>query len=725
MARGSTNGSWEADEMSHSRVETYGVPDVPKGSLVGRQRHRLATAFFAILAVVISGLVFAGAEPAAAADGSKFDPGYIVSDENFYDGSAMDAAAVQQFLDSKNRCGSGSNCLAPYRQTTPSMPKDSYCAAMEGRPGESAASIIARVGAACNMSQKAILVLLEKEQSLVTSRSPSDWNWRAATGFSCPDNRPCDPAFAGFFYQVYYAARSFQAYKYNRAAFSWYKVNAWNNILWSEKAGCGTSRVFIRNLATLGLYFYTPYRPNAAALENLYGTGDSCSSYGNRNFWRLWTDWFGDPTVNSHSPIGVIKDMWATEDGIAFWGWALDPDVPTEPVQLRISVGGVVTFWSADAPYEQMATAAPGAGIHHGFGGTVAAPPGTQQEICVTMVNQAGGLDASLGCRTIDLPPRVSPRGELKELWASVDGVHMWGWTIDPDAVPNAVDLHIQVDSTWHVMRADAPYSLGPSLVEGAGPDHGFGGTLAVSPGVHRVCVTAINQNEGNNLPFGCRDVTVPSIADVSPKGEVKDVWGTAEGVSLWGWAADPDALDESVQVIVQVGSNWYAWQANQPNATVSAKVPGAGANHGWGGTIPVPPGEHWVCVYYTNINQGVDVNEDCRRVSVPVAVPQQQPLTKLMGAWQSAEGITLWGYAIDRDALNESAQVIVQVGSNWYAWTADAEYEPGRALYPGAGGNHGFVGSVPAPPGVHWVCAYSTNVAGDTSPDCVQVSVR
>jgi hypothetical protein len=53
--------------------------------------------------------------------------------------------------------------------------------------------------------------------------------------------------------------------------------------------------VFIENQATAGLYNYTPYTPNDAALNNMYGTGDACSSYGNRNFWRIYTDWFGNP----------------------------------------------------------------------------------------------------------------------------------------------------------------------------------------------------------------------------------------------------------------------------------------------------------------------------------------------------------------------------------------------------------------------------------------------
>jgi hypothetical protein len=55
--------------------------------------------------------------------------------------------------------------------------------------------------------------------------------------------------------------------------------------------------VRIRNQATANLYNYTPYQPNEAALASLYGDGDECSAFGNRNFWRIFTDWFGDPTA--------------------------------------------------------------------------------------------------------------------------------------------------------------------------------------------------------------------------------------------------------------------------------------------------------------------------------------------------------------------------------------------------------------------------------------------
>ena len=39
---------------------------------------------------------------------------------------------------------------------------------------------------------------------------------------------------------------------------------------------------------------YTPYQPNEAALAAGAGEGDSCSSYGNRNFSIIYRGWFGD-----------------------------------------------------------------------------------------------------------------------------------------------------------------------------------------------------------------------------------------------------------------------------------------------------------------------------------------------------------------------------------------------------------------------------------------------
>lgn len=281
--------------------ETIACPRFRLRSAAGRALTIAVIATVAAAGAITAPVVSAG--PASAASASDWDPGYIVSDANFYDGSALGAGAVQSFLQSRNSgCLAGATCLLNFAQSTPNMPGTNYCSPISGVAGESAASIIARVGAACRISQKTLLVLVEKEQGLISSRAPSQYALTHPTGFSCPDTAPCDPAFAGFFYQIYYAARQFQIYRAFPNSFN-YKARAVNNVLFSP-AACGSAPVYIANDATAALYIYTPYQPNAAALANMYGTGDACSSYGNRNFWRLWSDWFGSPTGG---PLTVVQ----------------------------------------------------------------------------------------------------------------------------------------------------------------------------------------------------------------------------------------------------------------------------------------------------------------------------------------------------------------------------------------------------------------------------------
>lgn len=257
-------------------------------------RRSLAIALALVLAAGF--LVSTPPAPAEAADASSFNAGNIISDENFFDGRAMSASEVQAFLNQRvARCDTGYTCLKDYRQDAPAMPGNAYCAAMPSRSGDTAASIIARVSLACDVSPRVLLVLLEKEQSLVSLTRPTRIRYDRATGFACPDTAPCDSSFGSFFYQIYYAARQFQRYAAHPTSYN-HRAGQTNRVLYHPNVACGSSSVTIKNQATAGLYNYTPYQPNAASLGNLYGAGDSCSSYGNRNFWRMWSDWFGNPT---------------------------------------------------------------------------------------------------------------------------------------------------------------------------------------------------------------------------------------------------------------------------------------------------------------------------------------------------------------------------------------------------------------------------------------------
>ncbi|TAL43643.1 MAG: peptidoglycan-binding protein, partial [Salinibacterium sp.] len=215
-------------------------------------------------------------------------------------------------------CASGYTCLKSYRQTTRSIAADPMCAAYTGAENETAATIIYRVAQSCGISPKVILVMLQKEQGLITSTAPSSYKYRSAMGAGCPDTAACDSAYYGFFNQVRYGAYLLKRYTQpvgtgpGTAWTSRYDlskpVGQISQILYHPNTACGTKSVLIANQATHSLYLYTPYTPNAAALAAGYGIGNSCSAYGNRNFFQYYTDWFG----STHAPIASEPNVSGT-----------------------------------------------------------------------------------------------------------------------------------------------------------------------------------------------------------------------------------------------------------------------------------------------------------------------------------------------------------------------------------------------------------------------------
>ena len=234
--------------------------------------------------------------PAAAANALSFRPGLIVSDANFYNGNALSAAEVQAVLNNKGS-GCRTDCLKNYSTVSVAKPAQAgLCDGMQGGLRLSAAEVIDRVARSCGISQKALIVMLQKEQGLITIDAPSEYRYRAAMGQGCPDTAACDVAYYGFFNQVYGAARQLKVYGLYPASFN-YREGRWNTILHHPTTSCGTKQVYIENKATAALYIYTPYTPNDAALRAQWAEGDGCSSYGNRNFFMYWSAWFGDPLV--------------------------------------------------------------------------------------------------------------------------------------------------------------------------------------------------------------------------------------------------------------------------------------------------------------------------------------------------------------------------------------------------------------------------------------------
>jgi LysM repeat protein len=244
--------------------------------------------------------------------GSAFDPGNLISDAEFFRSGSMTAEAIQTFLEQRNPdCRDGFVCMKDFRETTFSRDATVLCNAYAGAENETAAQIIAKVSAACGVSAEALLVLIQKEQSLVTLTAPSQIRFERATGYACPDTAPCNAQFFGFYNQVYNAAKQFKRYSNPPGTsrfFTWFPVGRTSQVRLHPNAACGTTPVTMQNQATAGLHYYTPYTPNTIAVVNLAAVGDSCSSYGNRNFWRIYNYWF--------NPTKDFRTSATTRDGV-------------------------------------------------------------------------------------------------------------------------------------------------------------------------------------------------------------------------------------------------------------------------------------------------------------------------------------------------------------------------------------------------------------------------
>lgn len=222
-----------------------------------------------------------------------FDPGLIVSDQEFYDSTSMNADDVQEFFESIDCTPKDdSPCLEDFMTSIPAVDDSGpgHCGPIERIARTSAADIIVAAAQACGINPQTLIVLLQKEQSLLTR--PSSYGYERATGYGCPDSADCAEKYFGFANQVYNAAWQFRQYslKPDRT----YRIGE-VPIAFHPSPECGTAPVAIVNQATANLYNYTPYQPNAAAIDNPASEGDACSSWGNLNFWLLWNSWFGDP----------------------------------------------------------------------------------------------------------------------------------------------------------------------------------------------------------------------------------------------------------------------------------------------------------------------------------------------------------------------------------------------------------------------------------------------
>ncbi|HRH32108.1 MAG TPA: hypothetical protein PLK06_02160 [bacterium] len=202
-----------------------------------------------------------------------FDPNFILSDEELQDSQAMDLNQIQAFLE---RGG-----LADLR--------------LEDHTGRTrdAADIIWRTAQQTHINPKFLLVLLQKEQSLIEDEDPTqkqlDWAAGYAVCDHCSMNDPLLSRWKGFGKQVNSAALQF---------IDGYLQDIYTHGKTAGKYGPGVpvvidgETVVPVNAATAAMYAYTPHL------------------HGNQNFVAIWNRWFG-----REYPSGSLLQA-AGQDGV-------------------------------------------------------------------------------------------------------------------------------------------------------------------------------------------------------------------------------------------------------------------------------------------------------------------------------------------------------------------------------------------------------------------------
>ena len=270
-----------------------------------------------------------------ALSATEFQAGRIIDDSIFYNPNTMTAAEIDAFIDShspacdmwgtqkvygnvtraeyvKQLRAQGYTkyhdppfvCVSEYYEN-PETHKTNFETGGKKEAGMlSAGEIIYRAAHEYNVNPQVLLVMLKKESYVWGDDWPHSFQYNTVMGYACPDGAPCDSKYFGFYNQVMMAAWQLNYYREHIYSYN-YRPYTTNQILYNPDRSCGSKSVYLENIATTSLYIYTPYVPNDGALANYPGTS-YCGSYGNRNFYMYFREWFGN-TLGDNPEPGITR----------------------------------------------------------------------------------------------------------------------------------------------------------------------------------------------------------------------------------------------------------------------------------------------------------------------------------------------------------------------------------------------------------------------------------
>jgi hypothetical protein len=213
---------------------------------------------------------------------TNFNPGYIISDQEILDTQAMTVTDIQNLLQAKN------SYLASYQVADPNGLSITAAQAIYDRALTN------------GVSQKFIIVLLQKEQGLIENAAPSQSRLDWATGYGCPDGGGCNDRWRGFWKQINSASLQFRDYMDNPHLYRFKVGQTYTFTNPYSTTVQGDMTVLLSNKATAALYNYTPHVYN-----------------GNYNFWKIWQRYFTRSYLNgSLLQASGESGVWLIENGV-------------------------------------------------------------------------------------------------------------------------------------------------------------------------------------------------------------------------------------------------------------------------------------------------------------------------------------------------------------------------------------------------------------------------
>jgi hypothetical protein len=239
-------------------------------------KNTVIKVFFVLLAIYFGIL---GANTALAEN--NFNPNYIIGDSEILDYTAMSLEEIKEFLNDKG------GYLANYS-----------CANPDGKM-MTAAEIIYDRATTNLVNPKFLIVLLQKEQSLIEDDSPRQSQLDWATGYGCPDGDSCNVRWQGFWKQVNSASLQFRDYMDNPQLYTYKAGQSYTFTNPYSTTKNEITMVTPANQATAALYNYTPHVYN-----------------GNYNFYNIWQryftrEYYDGSLLQAEGEVGV----WLIQNG--------------------------------------------------------------------------------------------------------------------------------------------------------------------------------------------------------------------------------------------------------------------------------------------------------------------------------------------------------------------------------------------------------------------------